>query len=382
MKRIIIMLLIACSAITTVSAQQKGKTDNTPYNVKALFYSLLKTWGSPADEVYSINRNPNTNQIESSVKITYFVANVNTGSVRQDMHAIADAFKKDEAKAYQVLHLAYPNKESFALGVYNENGEDATYLVRAMDYEEMWLMCVKNAENPRLRDAYAIKWSMNDDNSKALGAIYQITSLRPDLYTKEVVKADAFSEPRTFYSEIAEVVDDTLFVDTVPAIDDYSSDDVVTVVDEVADEIPEEYRHRSPKDFLSPAQQAQLELKSETTKMNIELIKSTYETIGAELKGMRDRYRIDMGFEQVLKQNKLLDAKYQDVIKTLKSFNFPQKELPELYKEILRFYTEQNQAIANIYKDYGSYTKNATKTQRYVNNQIEKYMKELTKLLS
>ena len=47
MKRIIIMLLIACSAITTASAQQKGKQDNVPYNVKSLFSTIIQTWGDP-----------------------------------------------------------------------------------------------------------------------------------------------------------------------------------------------------------------------------------------------------------------------------------------------------------------------------------------------
>ena len=187
MKRIVIMLLIACSATITASAQQKKATvDNTPYNVKALFYTFLKSWGAPSDEVYSVIKNPNTNQIESSVKITYFVANVNTGTVRQNMSAIGDAFKKDESRAYQLLHLAPGNKESFSLNAVNENGQKTSYLVRGADNEEMWLLCAKNPENPKLRDAYAIKWSMNNDKSKALGAIYQITSLRPDLYEQNM----------------------------------------------------------------------------------------------------------------------------------------------------------------------------------------------------
>lgn len=187
MKRIVIMLLIACSATITASAQQKKATvDNTPYNVKALFYTFLKSWGAPTDEVYSVQKNPNTNQIESSVKITYFVANVNTGTVRQNMSAIGDAFKKDESRAYQLLHLAPGNKESFSLNAVNENGQKTSYLVRGADNEEMWLLCAKNPENPKLRDAYAIKWSMNNDKSKALGAIYQITSLRPDLYEQNM----------------------------------------------------------------------------------------------------------------------------------------------------------------------------------------------------
>ena len=187
MKRIVIMLLIACSATITASAQQKKATvDNTPYNVKALFYSFLRSWGNSTDEVYSVQKNPNTNQIESSVKITYFVANVNTGTVRQNMSAIGDAFKKDESRAYQLLHLAPGNKESFSLNAVNENGQKTSYLVRGADNEEMWLLCAKNPENPKLRDAYAIKWSMNNDKSKALGTIYQITSLRPDYYEQSM----------------------------------------------------------------------------------------------------------------------------------------------------------------------------------------------------
>ena len=187
MKRIVIMLLIACSATITASAQQKKATvDNTPYNVKALFYSFLKSWGAPSDEVYSVIKNPNTNQIESSVKITYFVANVNTGTVRQNMSAIAEAFKKDEPRSYQLLHLAPTNKESFSLSAVNENGQKTSYLIRAKEPEEMWLLCAKNPENPKLRDAYAIKWTYNNDKSKALGAIYQITSLRPDYYEQSM----------------------------------------------------------------------------------------------------------------------------------------------------------------------------------------------------
>ena len=234
MKRIMILLLIACSATITVSAQKKATVDNTPYNVKALFYTFLKSWGAPSDEVYSVQRNPNTNQIESSVKITYFVANVNTGSVRQNMSAIGDAFKKDESKAYQLLHLAPGNKESLALSAVNENGQRTSYLVRGADYEEMWLLCAKNPENPKLRDAYAIKWSMNDDKSKALGAIYQITSLRPDLYEQNM-SASIFNggqdlTTKTFRIDgrVGEDLTDSLYVvymaDTAEELDKVADD--------------------------------------------------------------------------------------------------------------------------------------------------------------
>ena len=202
------MLLIASSAILTASAQQKKATvDNTPYNVKALFYSFLKSWGNPSDEVYSVIKNPNTNQIESSVKITHFVANVNTGTVRQNMSAIAEAFKKDEPRSYQLLHLAPTNKESFSLSAVNENGQRTSYLIRAKEPEEMWLLCAKNPENPKLRDAYAIKWTYNADKSKALGAIYQITSLRPDYYEQSMSGANRiFSNNQTTTAKTFKIV--------------------------------------------------------------------------------------------------------------------------------------------------------------------------------
>jgi len=235
MKRILIMLLIACSATIAASAQQKKATiDNTPYNVKALFYTFLKSWGAPSDEVYSVIKNPNTNLIESSVKITYFVANVNTGTVRQNMSAIGEAFKKDESRAYQLLHLAPGNKESLALSAVNENGQRTTYLVRGADYEEMWLLCAKNPENPKLRDAYAIKWSMNDDKSKALGAIYQITSLRPDYYEQSmsggIFNSGQYLTTKTFRIDgrVGEDLTDSLYVvymaDTAEELDKVADD--------------------------------------------------------------------------------------------------------------------------------------------------------------
>ena len=242
MKRIVIMLLIACSATITVSAQQKKATvDNTPYNVKALFYSFLKSWGNPSDEVYLVNKNPNTNQIESSVKITNFVANVNTGSVRQNMSAIAEAFKKDEPRSYQLLHLAPTNKESFSLSAVNENGQKTSYLIRAKEPEEMWLLCAKNPENPKLRDAYAIKWTYNNDKSKALGAIYQITSLRPDYYEQSMSGTGIFknSQPTTaktfkIVGRVDENIKDSLYniyiADTGEELANIGDDDYIACV--------------------------------------------------------------------------------------------------------------------------------------------------------
>ena len=188
MKRLVIMLLIACSATVTVSAQQKGKQDNVPYNVKTLFHSIITAWGEP-NEVYSVNKNPETNQIESSVRITTFSADNDkfphmAGKVYLNTAVISDAFKKDEPKSYQILHITPGDFKKFSLKAVNEDGQSETYQIRNNDNEEMWMMCCKNPQNPKLRDAYAIKWVITKEGTKVNGVIYQITSLRPDRYEK------------------------------------------------------------------------------------------------------------------------------------------------------------------------------------------------------
>ena len=52
MKRLFILLLIACSTIATIHAQQRAKgQQTTPIHVKTLFNDIIKTWGAPSDEV-------------------------------------------------------------------------------------------------------------------------------------------------------------------------------------------------------------------------------------------------------------------------------------------------------------------------------------------
>ena len=46
------------------------------------------------------------------------------------------------------------------------------------------MMCCKNPENPQLRDAYAIVWE--SDGVDVDGTIYMISSLRPDIYAKNL----------------------------------------------------------------------------------------------------------------------------------------------------------------------------------------------------
>lgn len=474
MKRLFIMLLIACSAITTISAQQKGKQDNVPYNVKALFHSIITAWGEPND-VYSVNKNPETNQIESSVRITTFSADNDkfphmAGKVYLNTSAISDAFKKDEPKSYQILHITPGDFKKFSLKAVNEDGQSETYQIRNNDNEEMWLMCCKNPQNPKLRDAYAIKWVITKEGTKVNGVIYQITSLRPDRYEKPL---DYSKKMFKIVGRVGDEIKDSLYniyiADSREALNNLKDNDYVACVPVVnkrfewqteldkpcvgrlrcifpdgslcsawidLDFVPGEtynitvhngyydedkdYERRVGKNsgksllkktiekvevvddedwikanlFQEDASKRideewrkekgfRLEGKVMGIEMSKELIENSYKQVGDEMRGMRDAYKISTIFETILKQNKELDKKYQDFIKAAKKLDMPYEDYPNLYKEILEFYTEQNGGISEFFKNfgYGEHSKPARKLQEFLTKKTEKYLSDLAEAM-
>ena len=64
-----------------------------------------------------------------------------------------------------------------------------------------------------------------------------------------------------------------------------------------------------------------------------------------------------------------------------KKLNVPTEEMPNLYKEILKFYTEQNKALNELSKDSISNGKKLRSLQEYVTMQTEKYIKEMEQSL-
>ncbi|MCR5512247.1 MAG: hypothetical protein K6F43_01615 [Prevotella sp.] len=216
MKRLFIMLLIACSAITTISAesldndQKKSKVDTTPINVKALFFQIIKDFGDTSDQFYSVYKNPETNQIETSIKITNFSSSLTMQGLRLHIPSIAESFMKDEPKSYQMLHLAPSSTEMFTLAVVNENGQNsAQYRIRTKRDQEMWLMCCKNPQNPKLRDVYAITWVISEKKSKVTGTVFQITSLRPDMYEKPMISDNSIF---SIDGRVGDDLNDSLYV--------------------------------------------------------------------------------------------------------------------------------------------------------------------------
>jgi hypothetical protein len=129
-----------------------------------------------------------------------------------------------------------------------------------------------------------------------------------------------------------------------------------------------------------------VESKLMTIKTGMESIKATYQLLGNAYE-TKNFSGIDKTTSQIAKKNETLDANFQDLIKTLKnSPEIPQKDKVEIisdgYKEILKFYTEQNQLFTDITKQNGSLPKEFQKLQKVINKLIEKNMKEMSKMMA
>ena len=186
------MLIIALTAITTTNAQKSAVkvNANTPDNVIHQLNTMIKTFGKPENQVYSVVKNPNTNIIESSERIVHFVAKTKPAAnitLPNPAEAIGSAFMKDEKKCYQILHIAPGSSDMFSIQKVTSNS-NSKVKVRTKKEQEMWYMATKNPDNPLLRDAYAIVWE-EWPNGDIDGDIFMITSsLRPDIYQQGIEK--------------------------------------------------------------------------------------------------------------------------------------------------------------------------------------------------
>ena len=192
MKRLIIMLLIASSAAVPTLAQSKSKaqkkydltimTDKEqqyPLRVFRLLKDIRDKFGMKEGQTYSVLKNPDTGLIESAERITHFICNI------KELKTIDEDFMADEPFSYQILHLLPGNSQQFDIKVVTADGQRSSTLpIRTESSQEMWFLATKNIENPQLRDVYAIVWETDAFDTKAEGTIYGISSLRPDLYTK------------------------------------------------------------------------------------------------------------------------------------------------------------------------------------------------------
>ena len=440
------MLLIACSAVTTISADSSAAPQKKPETVIFTLNAIIQKFGQNEGQVYSVNRNPNTNIIESSIKIVPFRCSANRIQNDNVMNAVAINFPKEEPLAYQFLHVQPGSNELFSLKVITNNGTNqSTQRIRTNKNQEMWLMCCKNPENPQLRDAYAIVWEHTDEIE---GTIYMISSLRPDMYEKAaesrmfkiVGRVDENIKDSLYNIYIAESrealynLEDHEYVACVPVVNkrfewqteltkpcvgrlrcifpdgklcsawidlDFVPGETynITVHNGYYDE-DKDYERRvgrqSGHSLIEPnavkvedsqsfkpteVQRMRLEPIVELAKMKIEEIKSLYQQLRSKNLSWVNKGAV---FDNITKKNKELDKQFQDVIKVVKGIKMPKNEeskaWSELYKEILKFYSEQNRGLTEM-SGQGQLPKSAQKTQETVNKIIQKYMNEMSKTL-
>ena len=440
------MLLIACSAVTTISADPSAAPQKKPETVIFTLNAIIQKFGQNEGQVYSVNRNPNTNIIESSIKIVPFRCSANRIQNDNVMNAVAINFPKEEPLAYQFLHVQPGSNELFSLKVITNNGTNqSTQRIRTNKNQEMWLMCCKNPENPQLRDAYAIVWEHTDEIE---GTIYMISSLRPDMYEKAaesrmfkiVGRVDENIKDSLYNIYIAESrealynLEDHEYVACVPVVNkrfewqteltkpcvgrlrcifpdgelcsawidlDFVPGETynITVHNGYYDE-DKDYERRvgrqSGHSLIEPnavkvedsqsfkpteVQRMQLEPITELARMKIEEIKSLYQQLRSKNLSWVNKGAV---FDNITKKNKELDKQFQDVIKVVKGIKMPKSEeskaWSELYKEILKFYSEQNRGLTEM-SGQAQLPKSAQKTQETVNKIIQKYMNEMSKTL-
>lgn len=473
MKQIFTMLLIACSAIITVSAESTATPQKKAKSVIQSLEGIIAFHAKEGSQTLSVTKNPETGLIESSERIAPFTCE------KEDLWTIPIGFSDDEPLSYQYMHLLPGNAELFNLKVVTNNGKKSKDVrIRTNTKQEMWFMCCKNPDNPQLRDAYAIVWEETKDK-RVTGTVFMITSLRPDMYEKNMSSAGLLSDNQNTFiidgrvgydlndslyvvymadsAEELNNVKDSDFVATMPVVNKrfsfsvqldkpkvgrirtvmpdgslcqlwtnldfvpgetyritthngyydedrdyeqrvgrYSGKSLLNDLQrrgiddqtvQVTDQVPEEFRtvETAPskpwRQTLQKNQLAQLQMKAELVKMDMEAIKLKYQTIGEIMSGFRSYDRIMLLFDQVLEKNKELDKKYQEVIKLAKKLGIPAEEMPGLYKEILEFYTEQNKALNEVFKDSITHGKSTRKLQEYVAKQTEKYINEMQKSL-
>lgn len=382
------MLLIVCSAITTASAQRKIYP-NTPQRVISALESVISSSGQNEGQTYSVIKNPNTNIIESKERIEPF--GFTAAGKGPFLKHVAIAFKTDEQFSYQFLHIQPGNNQPFSLQVVTgDRSTSKTIPIRTKNSQEMWFMACKNPENPELRDVYAIVWDVDYNGCQPTetgsyplkGTIFMITSLRPDLYENESKTTGTMFEGKkdeaVFVDHLTDETDTVKVIDKVEFVDENSSPDYGARAIPVSPQ-PEQASKWEP----APAVKQQVEAKAMAIQTNMEAIKSTYASMEPFVK-MRSLTGADNYFAQITKLNKELDAKMQDLFKTINGLEIPPTEIAnktkakgEIYKEYLDFLTKQNQGFSLLYKEVGVLTKAAQKTQKYINDLTEKYMKEM-----
>ena len=438
MKRLIIMLLIVSSAAVPTQAQSKSKAQKKydltimtnkeqqyPLRVFRLLKSIRDKFGMKEGQTYSVLKNPDTGLIESAERITHFICNI------KELKTIDEDFMADEPFSYQILHLLPGNSQQFDIKVVTADGQRSSTLpIRTESSQEMWFLATKNIENPQLRDVYAIVWETDAFDTKAEGTIYGISSLRPDLYTKnqETSKKTFKIDGRVgndltdslyvvYMANTLEELDklpDNAFMEYMPVVNRHFSFSVEidkpkvgrirTVMPDGSlchlwtnlDFVPGETYHivthngyydedldyelrvgrHSGKSLLQP-KRGSIAVEVNAIQADAQMIDDTFDAI-KNTPYPANGARLEELYNKILTLSKSIDTHFQGLVKVAKDNCLSPNEQVEMYKFILDMYRDQNKKLNEASSIH--YNKSAQKLQKYINGQIEKYLNEMSKL--
>ena len=129
---------------------------------------------------------------------------------------------------------------------------------------------------------------------------------------------------------------------------------------------------------LTPQQHAMMELKAQNVQTAMVVLKGIYNQ--AKENSGAGTFYVDIVSEQIISQTKVLDSNIQDFAKDLKAYGMPSAGLMDLYKSILNSYSEQNEKLSALLIAAPS-SKKAKNAQKLVQDLMEKYMKEATRIM-
>lgn len=175
MNRLIVMALLVCQLTLSSVASENSTPVRLPKSLISALDALYEKCGDKSRSTSISSVHPNYGTLEEKIEILTISCDRNSA----ELHDAIKAFEKEKDCGYQYLHFTPfepRGYESRGVAVTTNNGE---IILRDEASQELWMLNVRNIDNPRLRDCYALV--LNDGEKKCEGKIYLITSIRPDL---------------------------------------------------------------------------------------------------------------------------------------------------------------------------------------------------------
>lgn len=168
-KLIITALLLSCAVLPSVAAEQTPPVKQPTTLISAL-KALYEKYGDKSLTSKTSRSNPETGMLEEKSEIMTIRCDKNNNLLQNAIKA----FEKEKECGYQYMHITPFDRQNVAITT-----NSGSIIPRTSETQELWMLNVKNPDNPRLRDNYTLV--LDDGKTVREGKIYLITSTRPDL---------------------------------------------------------------------------------------------------------------------------------------------------------------------------------------------------------